>query len=213
MLIDPACLDTLPPRQLRAGYAEVVKYGLIGDAGFFAWCEANGGRCCRRRCRGARRSAIAVGVPARRAIVAEDERETAATRALLNLGHTFGHALEAETGFPTLCSTARRSRSAWRSPSASRPSAASAAAEDAERVSDIFEAVGLPTTLRPRSRRRGERLAAHMRHDKKASGGRVPFILVRGIGQAPSSTSRSTWPTSRISSIAAGLKRCRLMPR
>src|SRR6184192_3863533 len=96
VIADTALLDTLPLRQFRAGYAEIVKYGLIGDAGFFAWLEANwrelfaGGA--------AREHAIAVSCRMKAAIVARDERETG-ERALLNLGHTFGHALEAACGF------------------------------------------------------------------------------------------------------------------
>jgi len=96
VVADTALLDTLPLRQFRAGYAEIVKYGLLGDAAFFAWLEANwrelfaGGA--------AREHAIAVSCRMKAAIVARDERETG-ERALLNLGHTFGHALEAAAGF------------------------------------------------------------------------------------------------------------------
>ena len=96
MLADTALLDTLPPREFRAGYAEVAKYGLIGDAGFFAWLEANWRRCSPAV--PAREHAIAVSCRAKAAIVARDERETG-ERALLNLGHTFGHAFEAAAGF------------------------------------------------------------------------------------------------------------------
>ena len=96
VVADTALLDTLPPREFRAGYAEVAKYGLLGDAGFFAWLEANwrdvfaGGP--------AREHAIAASCRMKAAIVARDERETG-ERALLNLGHTFGHAFEAAAGF------------------------------------------------------------------------------------------------------------------
>ena len=96
MLADTALLDTLRPREFRAGYAEVVKYGLIGDAAFFSWLEANsrdvfaGGA--------AREHAIAVSCRAKAGTVVRDERESG-ERALLNLGHTFGHALEAAAGF------------------------------------------------------------------------------------------------------------------
>ena len=98
VLIDPAVLDTLPPRELAAGYAEVVKYGLIDDADFFAWCEAHGAALLAGDA-AARERAIAHSVAAKARIVAADEHETNGTRALLNLGHTFGHALEAEAGF------------------------------------------------------------------------------------------------------------------
>jgi 3-dehydroquinate synthase len=101
VLADTALLDTLPEREFRAGYAEVVKYGLLGDAGFFSWLEANwrdvfaGGNSSGSS---AREHAIAVSCRAKATIVARDERETG-ERALLNLGHTFGHALEAACGF------------------------------------------------------------------------------------------------------------------
>ena len=182
VLIDPLCLDTLPPRQLRAGYAEVVKYGLLGDADFFAWCEDNGEAVIAGDPE-ARAHAIEVSVAAKAAIVAADERETSGRRALLNLGHTFAHALEAETGFSDLLlhgeAVALGMALAFRF-SAERGLCPPA---DAERVAAHLEAVDLTTTLGPIPAT-GEMLVEHMRHDKKARGGRLPFILVRGIGQA-----------------------------
>ncbi len=182
VLIDPACLDTLPPRQLRAGYAEVVKYGLLGDADFFAWCEANGDKLIAGE-PDVREYAIQVSVAAKAAIVAADERETGGKRALLNLGHTFAHALEAETGFSeTLLhgeAVALGMVLAFRF-SAERGLCPPA---DADRVVAHLDAMGLPTRLGAIAAS-GDRLAAHMRHDKKASGGRLPFILARGIGEA-----------------------------
>ena len=96
VIADTAVLDTLSPRQFRAGYAEVAKYGLLGDEAFFAWLEKNHGDVFSGGA--AREHAIATSCRAKAAIVARDERETG-ERALLNLGHTFGHALEAATGF------------------------------------------------------------------------------------------------------------------
>jgi 3-dehydroquinate synthase len=96
VVADTAVLDTLPPREFRAGYAEVVKYGLLGDAGFFAWLEANAKEVFSGGA--AREHAIATSCRMKAAIVARDERETG-DRALLNLGHTFGHAFEAAAGF------------------------------------------------------------------------------------------------------------------
>ena len=183
VLIDPTTLDTLPPRELAAGYAEVVKYGLIGDAGFFAWCEANG-RALLAGVPALRAEAIAASVAAKAAIVAEDERETGDRRALLNLGHTFGHALEAETGFSetllhgeaVACGMALAFRF-----SAARGLCAEA---DAARVSAHLAAMGLPTTLRAAHvNAGGDALAAHMAHDKKMAAGRLPFLLARGIGE------------------------------
>lgn len=183
VLIDPDTLATLPRRELAAGYAEVVKYGLIDDPAFFAWCEVQGAALIAGD--GAARShAIARSVAAKARIVGEDERETTGRRALLNLGHTFGHALEAETGFSdrllhgeaVACGTAL----------AFRFSAAQGlcAAEEAERVTHHLRAVGLPTTLAEAGvRAGGAALVAHMAHDKKMEGGRLPFLLARGIGE------------------------------
>ena len=184
VLIDPECLDTLPPRQLRAGYAEVVKYGLLGDADFFAWCEQSAEALLAGDPE-ARQRAIATSVAAKARIVGEDERETSGRRALLNLGHTFGHALEAETGFSDDLlhgeAVALGMALAFRF-SAERGLCSAA---DAERVAAHLAAAGLPTRLSdPGIEAEASRLVAHMAHDKKASGGRLPFILARGIGKA-----------------------------
>ncbi|HYZ47614.1 MAG TPA: 3-dehydroquinate synthase [Sphingomonas sp.] len=184
VLIDPTVLDTLPARELRAGYAEVVKYGLIADAGFFAWCETNGPALLSGDGE-ARAYAIAHSVRAKAGIVADDERETADIRALLNLGHTFGHALEAETGFgPALLhgeAVAAGMGLAFRF-SAERGLCPEA---DAVRVVEHLRTVGLPhDAVAAGVDAPGARLAAHMAHDKKRTDGRVPFILARGIGKA-----------------------------
>jgi 3-dehydroquinate synthase len=184
VLIDPLCLDTLPEREVRAGYAEVVKYGLINDADFFAWCEANAGALLAGDS-AARHKAIRHSVEAKAAIVAQDERETADMRALLNLGHTFGHALEAETGFSDklLHGEAVAAGMAM----AFDFSAARGLCDpgEAARVQAHLKAAGFRTTLAEIGiEANGARLVEHMLHDKKKSGGRVPFILARGIGAA-----------------------------
>jgi 3-dehydroquinate synthase len=184
VLIDPQVLDTLPPRELRAGYAEVVKYGLIADADFFAWCEEYGDRLLAGDPE-TRTHAIAYSVAAKARIVAEDERETADRRALLNLGHTFGHALEAETGFgPALLhgeAVGAGMGLAFRF-SAER---GLCSPSDATRVVEHLRRMGLPhDAVSAGVDAPGERLAAHMAHDKKKAAGRVPFILARGVGQA-----------------------------
>ena len=184
VLIDPGCLSTLPLRQIRAGYAEIVKYGLIGNAGFFAWCEQNG-RSVIAGDPEARTFAIASAVRMKAAIVAEDERDMEGRRALLNLGHTFAHALEAETGFSHRLlhgeAVALGMVLALRF-SAERGLCCEA---DATRVAAHLDAVGLPVSL-PAARvdASGAALAAHMLNDKKASGGRQAFVLVHGIGEA-----------------------------
>jgi 3-dehydroquinate synthase len=183
VLIDPDVLDTLPPRELAAGYAEVVKYGLIDDAAFFAWCEANGAALLAGAA-GARPEAIAHAVAAKARIVAADEHETNGTRALLNLGHTFGHALEAEAGFDGSLihgeAVAAGIALAFRF-SASRGLCPPA---DAERVATHFRSVGLPDGLAAAGiDASSTRLVAHMRHDKKMAAGTLPFLLTRGIGR------------------------------
>ena len=184
VLIDPEVLDTLPVREMRAGYAEVVKYGLISDFGFFEWCEANAGSIIAGD-RGCQVRAIETSVRAKAAIVEADERETLDTRALLNLGHTFGHALEAEAGFSNLLlhgeAVAAGMALAFRY-SARR---GICSAQDAERVAAHIRAIGLPDGLAAAGiKASGQTLVAHMRHDKKMSGGTLPFILARGIGEA-----------------------------
>jgi len=183
VLIDPDVLETLPPRELAAGYAEVVKYGLIDDPAFFEWCEANGPALLAGD-GDARVRAIAHSVAAKARVVAADERETSGVRALLNLGHTFGHALEAEAkydgsllhGEAVAAGTALAFRYSARLDLC--PSA------DAERVAAHWRTVGLPDGLAASGvRADGACLTEHMRHDKKASGGRVPFLLARGVGR------------------------------
>ena len=183
VLVDPDALDTLPLRETRAGYAEVVKYGLIDDAAFFDWCETHGARLIGGDPQ-ARVTAIARSVAAKARIVAADEKELTGTRALLNLGHTFGHALEAETGFSdrllhgegVALGMALAARFSVRQ--------GLMQGQDAERVVAHLRSVGLPATLNAlRLHCSGRRLADHMLHDKKMDAGTLPFLLMRGIGQ------------------------------
>jgi 3-dehydroquinate synthase len=183
VLIDPATLDTLPVREVRAGYAEVVKYGLIDNPEFFAWCEGNGPALLSGD-PAARTHAIETSVRAKAAIVGEDERETSGRRALLNLGHTFGHALEAETGYSDRLlhgeAVAAGMAIAFRF-SAARGLCST---EDASLVTAHLHRMGLPASARSADvTASGSVLAAHMSHDKKREGGTVPFLLARGIGQ------------------------------
>ncbi|MEO6360568.1 MAG: 3-dehydroquinate synthase [Sphingomicrobium sp.] len=184
VLIDPQVLETLDPRQVRAGYAEIAKYGLIEDAEFFDWLDGNSPAIMAgdldARCR-----AIEVAVAGKAGIVAEDERETGDRRALLNLGHTFGHALEAETGFSN--QLLHGEAVALGCVLAMEFSAARGlcATEDAERTKNHFASVGLPTTLAEGGvAADGARLTGHMASDKKKVGGRVAFILSHRIGKA-----------------------------
>lgn len=179
VLIDSDCLATLDPRHVRAGYAEVLKYALIEDTAFFDWLDAHGSEMIELRTEKLAH-AIAVSVAGKAAIVGQDERETGGRRALLNLGHTFGHALEAEFGFSDRLLHGEAVASGL--VLAFRFSAARGLcpASDADRVTQHLRRIGLPTAIEASA----ASLIAHMRQDKKAEGGRIPFILARGVGQA-----------------------------
>ncbi|WP_119421641.1 3-dehydroquinate synthase [Desertibaculum subflavum] len=181
VLADVAALDTLPRREMLAGYAEVVKYGLLGDATFFGWLEANGERLLAGD-RTARIHAVVHSCRMKAAIVARDEREEG-DRALLNLGHTFGHALEAETGFGSRLLHGESVAIGCVLAFALSARLGLCPAEDAARVRRHFAAVGLPVAIAPYTND-ARMLLEHMRQDKKVVGGRMTFILARGIGQA-----------------------------
>jgi 3-dehydroquinate synthase len=184
VLIDPTVLDTLDPRQVRAGYAEIAKYGLIEDAELFAWLEANGAKVIAGDAE-ARHRAVAAAVRGKAKVVEADEREMSGRRALLNLGHTFGHALEAATGFSDRLYHGEAVALGCVLAFDFSVDRELCPAEDAARVRSHFAAVGLPTTLSELALNgRGEELAGYMTHDKKREGGRTAFILARGIGQA-----------------------------
>ena len=183
VLIDPDVLDTLPAREVRAGYAEVVKYGLIDDIAFFEWCEANGAALLAGD-PGARVHAIAHAVAAKARIVAADEHETNGTRALLNLGHTFGHALEAEAGFSQRLIHGEGVAAGCALAFAFSAAQGICTGQDAGRVAAHWRSVGLPDGLAAAGiAASGARLVDHMRHDKKMSAGTLPFLLARGIGR------------------------------
>tara|TARA_R110001606_G_scaffold76409_2_gene176680 strand:+ start:3021 stop:4121 length:1101 start_codon:yes stop_codon:yes gene_type:complete len=184
VLIDPLVLNSLPDRELRAGYAEVVKYGLINDTNFFAWCEANGSKVVNRD-PDALSEAIIHSVRAKALIVGEDEKELSGRRALLNLGHTFGHALEAETGFSDKLVHGEAVAAGMALAFGYSVRRGHCNAADAERVKAHLQSVGLPHDLATASvRASGQRLVDHMMHDKKMSGGTLPFLLAKGIGQS-----------------------------
>jgi 3-dehydroquinate synthase len=183
VLIDPDVLDTLPRRDLAAGYAEVVKYGLINDPDFFAWCEENGEKLLGGDA-SARVYAIAHSVAAKARIVGEDEFETTGRRALLNLGHTFGHALEAEAGFSTRLLHGEGVAAGCALAFAYSADLGLCPRADATRVAAHWRSVGLPDGLAAAGiDASGATLVEHMRHDKKMSAGTLPFLLARGIGR------------------------------
>jgi 3-dehydroquinate synthase len=183
VLADLSALETLPQRELLAGYAEVVKYGLIDDADFFAWCDANGAKMIAGDS-ALREYAVSHSVAAKARIVAEDEFETTGRRALLNLGHTFGHALEAETGFSA--QLLHGEGVALGMVLAARYSAhlGLMAHASAEHVARHFSDVGLRANLTELNLDSdGAGLVRHMLHDKKMDAGTLPFLLMKGIGK------------------------------
>jgi len=184
VLIDPLCLDTLDPRHVRAGYAEIVKYALIEDSAFFAWLEGHGAALLAGD-REARRHAIAAAVAGKARIVAEDERETSGRRALLNLGHTFGHALEAEAGYSDRLLHGEAVALGIVLAFDLSVERGLCPPADAARVRRHLAGAGLPVSLEAACiAASGARLVDHMQSDKKREGGRLTFILARGIGSA-----------------------------
>ena len=184
VLADTALLDTLPMRELKAGYAEVVKYGLIDDPAFFEWCEAN----WRRIFAGGpeRDRAVAQSCRAKAAVVVRDEREDG-DRALLNLGHTFAHALERVTAYDS-ARLVHGEAVAIGLALAFRFSArlGLCSGQDAGRVEAHLTSAGLPTALAqvPGGCGDPDELLAAMAQDKKVKDGALTFILARGIGQS-----------------------------
>lgn len=201
VIADTEVLKTLPRREWLAGYAEVAKYGALGDADFFGWLEANAAKASAGDS-AAITNCVAHSCRMKAAIVARDERETG-ERALLNLGHTFGHALEAATGYGArllhgegvaigmvlafrlsgelgLCSSA-----------------------EVERLERHLKSVGLPTAIGDIAGTRPaiDELLAHMAHDKKTRDGRITFVLARGIGKA---FVTSDVPQDLVRSVLAG---------
>ncbi|EJL57589.1 3-dehydroquinate synthase [Rhizobium sp. CF122] len=184
VLADTDVLNSLSAREFRAGYAEVAKYGLIDKPDFFAWLEANwqavfaGGA--------ARIEAIATSCQAKSDVVVADERETG-QRALLNLGHTFGHALEAATAYDSARLVHGEGVSigmVLAHEFSARMNLASP--DDARRVESHLKAVGLPTRMAeiPGTLPPAEVLMDAIAQDKKVKGGKLTFILTRGIGQS-----------------------------
>lgn len=184
VLADTDVLDTLSPREFRAGYAEVAKYGLIDRPDFFAWLEDNwqavfaGGE--------ARIEAIAVSCQAKADVVAADERENG-RRALLNLGHTFGHALEAATAYESARLVHGEGVSIGMVLAHQFSARMNLASPDvAARVESHLRTVGLPTRLGdiPGGLPPAEVLMDAIAQDKKVKGGKLTFILTRGLGQS-----------------------------
>jgi 3-dehydroquinate synthase len=184
VIADIGVLKTLPRRELLAGYAEVAKYGALGDAEFFAWLEANAAAALGGRVAALTRM-VSHSCRVKAGIVARDERETG-ERALLNLGHTFGHALEAATGYSERLLHGEGVAIGMVMAFQLSARLGHAPADDAERIRDHLRVVGLPTDIDdiPGGRPCADELLEHMLHDKKARGGKLTFVLAHGIGRA-----------------------------
>lgn len=182
VIADPALIDTLDERQLRSGYAEVVKYGLIDEAEFFAWCESNGAEVLTTNGE-ARRTAIAHCIRAKARFVAADPSDDRGIRALLNFGHTFGHAIEALADGSVLHGEAVAAGACLAFGYSEQLGLCPA--EESKRVRSHFAAMGLPTTLAEVGlTNRSSDLLHLMSRDKKAGPSGLRLILSRGIGQA-----------------------------
>ncbi len=182
VLADTSVLATLPPRERRAGYAEIVKAGLIADPAFYAWCETHGAALLAGDTAGLG-EAIERAVRFKAAVVGDDERETKPNdgRALLNLGHTFAHALEAETGYGGGLLHGEAVATGLVLATTLSARLGLCPQEDASRIAAHLHSVGLPTHI---ANLPAAALLAHMKQDKKMRDGKLTFILTRGIGQA-----------------------------
>jgi shikimate kinase/3-dehydroquinate synthase len=182
VIADIGVLRTLPARELRAGYAEIAKAGLIADAGFYEWCEDHAAAMLAG-------SAALLGQAVERAVafkagvVGDDEREEKPNdgRALLNLGHTFAHALEAETGYGGGLLHGEAVATGLVLATALSAQLGLCPQEDTGRVAAHLAGVGLPVRINALP---AEHLLAHMKQDKKMRGGTLTFVLTRGIGRA-----------------------------
>lgn len=183
VIIDVKTLDTLSDRELRAGYAEVVKYGLIGDNAFFEWLDKHVERILARDAE-ALTHAICTSCKAKAAVVVADETEKG-KRALLNLGHTFGHALELEAGYSEHLVHGEAVSLGMVMAFALSAHLEMSSANDTETVHTHLQKAGLPVDLAQIPIKwEADTLLSHMYADKKVSGGKLVFVLVNSIGDA-----------------------------
>jgi 3-dehydroquinate synthase len=185
VLSDISVLSTLAPREFRAGYAEVVKYGLLGDAPFFVWLETSWPKVF-ATVGAERRLAVETSARAKAVVIEADEKEEKGTRALLNLGHTFGHALEAFAGYSDRLLHGEAIAIGMRLAFTFSAELGLCPKSDVIRVERHLAAVGLPVSIGaiPGGTPTPEAVLKLMAQDKKVKGGKLALILVRGIGQA-----------------------------
>ena len=185
VLADIEMLSSLPLRELKAGYAEIVKYGLLGDADFFDWLEVNGAELLAGN-PDKLAEAVRISCQAKADIVARDEKETG-ERALLNLGHTFAHALEAEAGYDGRLLHGEAVACGLRLAFGFSRHLGLCSGQDEMRVAGHLHGLGLPAALGDLpviADMSSAQIIAHMRKDKKARDGKLTFILVEKIGKA-----------------------------
>lgn len=184
VLADTDTLSSLPRRELLAGYGEVVKYGAIGDADFFTWLENNAVKALAGNAE-AMVKLVSRACRMKAAIVVRDERESG-VRALLNFGHTFGHALEAATGFSDRLKHGEGVGIGMALAYRLSVKLGLCPKKDADRFIQHMKSVGLPVEISdiPGPRPDAETLVAHMHHDKKVRDGKINFVLARCIGEA-----------------------------
>lgn len=191
VLCDLDTLKTLPERELKSGYAEIVKYGLLGDAAFYDWLEANGKKVLALES-DALTYAVETSCAAKARIVGSDEREqTGGDRALLNLGHTFAHALEAAAGYDGRLLHGEAVAIGMVLAFRLCVKMGLCNGQDAVRMENHLTSCGMKTEIvqiNPALKQPTADIVSLMYHDKKAAGGKIGFILVRGIGQAFQST-------------------------
>jgi 3-dehydroquinate synthase len=187
VLCDTDTLKTLPPRELMAGYAEIVKYGLLGSSEFYEWLERNGEDVLALDDK-ALVDAIETSCRMKAEIVGDDEREqTGGDRALLNLGHTFAHALEAAAGYDGRLLHGEAVAIGLNLAHRLCERMGLCHAQDARRVENHLKSLGLKTEIAdiaPALEASADEIVSLMYRDKKASGGKIAFILTRGIGEA-----------------------------
>lgn len=182
VLADTRILSTLPERELKAGYAEIVKYGLLGDVAFFNWLKANGSDVLSLSPK-AITHAISVSCETKARIVAADEQERG-QRALLNLGHTFAHSLEAESGYGGDLLHGEAVSAGMQMAFEFSQTQGLCSKTEVEQVIAHLEALKMPTIKSVTNLLKSDRLLTHMQQDKKNESGRLTLILVRGIGEA-----------------------------
>jgi 3-dehydroquinate synthase len=184
VIADIAVLGTLPLRELKAGYAEVVKYGLIGNTAFFDWLDTDGSKLLSGDVTALTR-AVAQSVAAKAGVVERDETETG-ERALLNLGHTFGHALEAATGYSQRLLHGEGVSIGMKLAFDLSAALGVCDGQTPGRVASHLARMGMPWRISdiPGERPSVDELLHHMAQDKKVESGKLTFILARGIGEA-----------------------------